>query len=609
MLLNVFFYQRDNPLRLRDIHVFGRGIIHALFHIDKFNACVRFVFIAAGEGDELIMVDLLVRKGDQVLMPAPVMPQQCPVRENIRRLLQDGVEHFLRFLIPVIAVAAVAGIGRKEIGGRQLPGVPGNDDLLRPENGPDGVLREDLGSLIEDDHIKLIQPGIQEIRHGQRGHHQAGLEGQQQSRNAPEELAKGHNAPLLFHLMPQNPQLGSGFFDPVQVRIGPDDLFPDALSRNVKLPDIQFNKPLPPLLVHPPAEALHGRHMIQLSSEPAGIKSFLKGRLHLPDRVIQFGNPGGKFGQAQMVTFRPRFHIVKPFVEFTEPIHAGLIAICNLTQVLLFKVRLPELGGKIRKLRLRLRHQRGKRRYLTLKVLSNRFTGHLNERIRHGTTHERREALRRGKPQQNPLPVALQALIHVHEQFPEDRFLIRKPSLFILYRGQIGKKGAQVINQQVRALSGRRQFGHRPGLRITVVEKCLDLRQNILRNRPVLGQFPDEGAPPDFLPEPGKVFLRELTGQPAGLPRELQAVGHIQNGGNSFLRHVRRRTGPGDFNCPGSAFADLNPVRFLAPILTAGQSRKFPCMLRKPGLFRLQFPQFLQKRNRHRIIQASADCL
>ena len=60
MLLDMFFYQCDNPLRLGDIHVFGSGIIHTLLHIDKFNARVRFVFIAAGEGDQLIMVDLLV---------------------------------------------------------------------------------------------------------------------------------------------------------------------------------------------------------------------------------------------------------------------------------------------------------------------------------------------------------------------------------------------------------------------------------------------------------------------------------------------------------------------------------------------------------------------
>ena len=60
MLLNVFPHQRDNPLCLGDIHVFGSGIIHTLLHIDKFNARVRFVFIAAGEGDQLIMVNLLV---------------------------------------------------------------------------------------------------------------------------------------------------------------------------------------------------------------------------------------------------------------------------------------------------------------------------------------------------------------------------------------------------------------------------------------------------------------------------------------------------------------------------------------------------------------------
>ena len=419
-------------------------------------------------------------------MPAPVMPQQRPVREDIRRLLQNGVVHLLPgFLIPVIAVAAVAGIGRKEIGGRQLPGIPGNNDLPGPEDRPNGVLREDLGGLIKDDHIKLIRPGIQEIRHGQGGHHQAWLEGQKQPRNASKELAKGHNAPLLFHLMPENSQLGSRFFDPVQVRIRPYNLFPDALSRNVKLPDIQFNKPLPALLMHPPAEALHGRNMIQLTFEPAGIKSFLKGRLHLVDGIVQFGNPCGKPGETLSVTFLPRFHIIKPFVEFAEPVHAGLIARGHLAQVLLRKVRLPELRGKILKLRLCLCHKRGKRRRLSLNI-PHRFTGHPDKGLRHGPANERREAFHRGKPQQNALPVTLRALICLQEQFPEDSVLLRKPFLFILYRGQIGKKGAQILNTQVCILSGCRKFGHRLSLSLTACKKRIDLRQNILRKIAVL---------------------------------------------------------------------------------------------------------------------------
>ena len=105
------------------------------------------------------------------------------------------------------------------------------------------------------------------------------------------------------------------------------------------------------------------------------------------------------------------------------------------------------------------------------------------------------------------------------------------------------------------------------------------------------------------------MFLRELPGQLAGLPGELQAVCHVQDGRNGFLRYCRSRKCLGDFKRPGPAFADLYPVRFLSPVLTAGQIRKFPGMLRKPGLFRLQLSQFLQKRNRHGIIQVPADCL
>ena len=101
---------------------------------------------AAGEGDEVILIDLSVGEGDQLLKAAAIVPQKGAVGQIVGCLLQNGVENgAVPILLIHVHICVVADAGGEEIGGGQLLAVTGDDHLLGAENGTDGILREDLG--------------------------------------------------------------------------------------------------------------------------------------------------------------------------------------------------------------------------------------------------------------------------------------------------------------------------------------------------------------------------------------------------------------------------------------------------------------------------------
>ena len=165
----MILHKLNDALRFKNIVVARRRLIVAILYIHKLNTRIRFTFIAAWECDKFILVDFLIGKSNQMFMFAPIMPKQSAIRENVGRLLKDRVIYFVIVAFVIIIVfAAVTCTCGKEVCRRQLLCIACNHNLLCSENGADCILRENLRSLVEDDHIELICIGIQEIGNGQR---------------------------------------------------------------------------------------------------------------------------------------------------------------------------------------------------------------------------------------------------------------------------------------------------------------------------------------------------------------------------------------------------------------------------------------------------------
>ena len=210
MPVNMVFHKRRYPLCLREIAVPAALFVIAVLHIDKFDAGIRLTLIAAREGHQFIPVNLLIGEGNQLFVPAPVMPEKSSARQDAGCLFQNGFINLLLEIIVIVLVKVIIGIagaGREETGRRQLSGIAGNDDLIGSENGSDGILRKNLRCLIKDDQVKMVILRIQKVRHGERRHHEAGFQRKEQPRNLMEQLSKRHNPAFLLHLVLQRPEL------------------------------------------------------------------------------------------------------------------------------------------------------------------------------------------------------------------------------------------------------------------------------------------------------------------------------------------------------------------------------------------------------------------
>ena len=149
------------PVRFRDI---APVPVNAVFHQHILDPAVRLP-AASGKCDQLIPVDLPVRKCDQGLIPAPVMPQEHAGRKICGGLIKNGLaDRFVieLLLVPVKILSPPDRCG-KEARRRHLSGISRDNDLFSPADRADCVLRKDLRSLIEDDHIKCILVRIQKI--------------------------------------------------------------------------------------------------------------------------------------------------------------------------------------------------------------------------------------------------------------------------------------------------------------------------------------------------------------------------------------------------------------------------------------------------------------
>src|SRR5258708_967693 len=96
----------------------------------------------------------MVRECYQSLILAPVVPVQGPARKESYHDIEDALEAFHLLLRGQRLV--VATISREELGRRELFWIPGHHDALATKNGCNGVLRQDLTGLVEDNHVEIL---------------------------------------------------------------------------------------------------------------------------------------------------------------------------------------------------------------------------------------------------------------------------------------------------------------------------------------------------------------------------------------------------------------------------------------------------------------------
>ena len=96
------------------------------------------------------------------------MPQQRLIGQAIRSFLQNRVKCDRFLLILVVEIRIITRARSKEGRRGKLFAVTCNNDLFRAEDRTDRILREDLGCLVKDHHVKFVSLCLQEVGNGQR---------------------------------------------------------------------------------------------------------------------------------------------------------------------------------------------------------------------------------------------------------------------------------------------------------------------------------------------------------------------------------------------------------------------------------------------------------
>ena len=251
---DMVFQQFHAFLGLFDIAVLAAALVDTVRNQDIFQSLVCFG-CAAREGGQPVFVQVAVGKGDQGLVPAPVVPEQGALGEA-GCLVQQGIADHVRIvvflLIPGLVVGQISARRGEKCGGRQLLAVTRDNGLISPVDGAYRVFRQDLGGLIKDDHIKIVPVRIQEIGYGQGRHHKAGLEPSEQTGNGLEKTSKRHDPALFARFFAEDRDLVHGPCHLTEARgllagqllgqTGPDDILGDIGIR-LKLFNGMFMRP------------------------------------------------------------------------------------------------------------------------------------------------------------------------------------------------------------------------------------------------------------------------------------------------------------------------------------------------------------------------------
>ena len=100
-----------------------------------------------GEGKKRILVEAAVAEGDEGFIAGTIMPKEAETRVDCE-IIEDGFEGI------EVAFAVLHRGALEERGRGHLAVVPRDDGLGGAVEGPDRVIGEDLGSLVEDHDVE-----------------------------------------------------------------------------------------------------------------------------------------------------------------------------------------------------------------------------------------------------------------------------------------------------------------------------------------------------------------------------------------------------------------------------------------------------------------------
>ena len=180
-------------------------VVNAAIDQMVIDAVVAGTFEGRGKNDQLIVVEILIRKLDQGAVAGTIVPlKSARRRPHGQREIEDGLGRVHKR--PVLVVRRHAGAQEKGRG-RQLLRVSDNNGALAARQRTDGVGRQDLRRLIDDDQIEQLRPAGQQLGNRRRRHHEAGLELLQGPGGTMHQLTNRNTGALKTQLMADQRQL------------------------------------------------------------------------------------------------------------------------------------------------------------------------------------------------------------------------------------------------------------------------------------------------------------------------------------------------------------------------------------------------------------------
>src|SRR5690606_16934464 len=246
-----------------------RAIEDAVGDVHEVDAQIRASLGAARERMKPLLVEVMVREGDERFVAASVMPAKHLARESLHHaLVEDALEIGRLVLVVGIERNIRALLALEEGGRRELAAVSDDDHLRAARDGPDRILGRDLARLVEDHDVELDRARIEELSHRERAHEEAGLETKERVRDLLEELADRLVPALAANLSLEDPQLRARRRLPGGVRERIEEPLAQAPSREPELGEVELAEVADRLLVILAPESLEGGARLEDRVEP-----------------------------------------------------------------------------------------------------------------------------------------------------------------------------------------------------------------------------------------------------------------------------------------------------------------------------------------------------
>ena len=128
------------------------AVIEGPVHVVIVHADPGAVGLDRREGDEIVVVEIFIREGNELFIAAAIMPFQTNLRERGGADVQNGLKvgNVTALLVGILHLHG----GVEEVTGRHLTGVTHYDELLAAVDRANGVLGKDLGSFVKNDYVK-----------------------------------------------------------------------------------------------------------------------------------------------------------------------------------------------------------------------------------------------------------------------------------------------------------------------------------------------------------------------------------------------------------------------------------------------------------------------